>query len=1704
MLEINLTYNRFYSLLMYDAKIPLISRVELINLGKTDVLFIKTVISVTFGAAEMVSEINGIAAGKASVIIGTDILPSRELLCEIETKRPENIKITVYSHGNAVLERSFDVELISKQTWLGLDNMPELIPMYIKTEDSYIAELVEAAKENLCRWQGYSKFTGYRDKSLSAISQISAVYDAVCAQKIELADSADLLSERIDNIRNFNDIAIQRKATPLELSLLFVTVLEAVGLNPILIFFDRYVMRIDNIRNFNDIAIQRKATPLELSLLFVTVLEAVGLNPILIFFDRYVMVACWTVDNRFGEFSSEDLQRLVVRAASGVDEMCILDIMGLFAGDEKDFEDSAAIGMQKVLELQSFNSFLDIKTARHLLAEDKSSFVTADTVQQQWEKNLKNLSMMDQLLNFNPRRNSLQLMIESAEALPEVLARGEFVLLEGVQDFAENLYDDGFYRTTTRSTKFETIAMQEAQEGRLRTFVSNSDMQEQLDVIGRRVFQEIHESGVNTLYVGIGMLKWFDSNLSTTPRFSPLIFMPIVLSYSANYDRYIIELCDESKLLNLALIELLNDKYGIDLSNAFENYDVRTVFSTIRDAVSSKQGWIIEDHAVISIFNFNELILWNDYRNREAELLANPIIATMANNARVRYGRSPIPSKELVENSLANRSVVVPMSMDYSQLSAVFAVATGESFVVHGPPGTGKSQTIAGSIASAMYTGKSVLFVSEKAQALLEVQRRISELGLGGFCLSLHSGYVKKSEFIKQLTNSVTMELGVPEESFSELSLQLSAVRRKLEFASSEFSRPRLCGISIYDAILMCEENFNAPDAIWFNEAELGNITENALVDWEKLIAELTEIAASTTPEELLSLAEAAVGSFSDADIKECKKAINSLNKACDFFANTLKFSQISSYRQIEAAIKLCKIIAMGGRNIDRILLADVRLANYKEMIDSVLKAIEKKTELYTQISGNFSLQVLNIDASSAFRELSHLSEKDRPRHRIARFIRNLSKDPASVDSNTILDIVKQIADYNNSDEILKKNNAVMNQLFGDMWNSGNCDWSMIRAVFNSTSSLQSILGIISSNSNEYAKILGQVQLLLDSDDARLKKVYKDFTTGMYENILTVLGYEHILVEKLGVDGNALRAAENWTEAIETAIEETKAAYLSDTDVDRYTQLRLMYMDTPIVQIFGILERGILKPEELRPAYLRALGSALVRFFMSQSADLIEFDGLGFENQILNLGLMIERYKEAAVAEIYTGLTENLRVVSHIVANETNFLQHVLINGGDGLSVKDILDGIPTLSRAMFPCFMMTPSSVAQYIGELIPKFDVVIFDEASQTSTARAIGAISRGQSLVVVGDTMQLPPCESSGVLMFNDTLTDRDMDTSLLDDCVRIGMYEHLLKLHYRSYSERLISFSNNMYYGGRIYTLPVPVRNDKSIELVRVSGTYDRANTLRNETEAKAVVAEVVRRLSDSELRKESIIIIAFNSEQKLLIEDLLIDTFNKDDELKAYAYQCHEPLLVRSADNTQGYERDVAIVSVCFGRDTNGDLSFNMGSLIRDNGYKRLNTALTRARYKLIIFTSLDADTLELSRTTIKAMYDLNSFIHYAETNILPHPDRVKMSSRTGFEEIVANALRARGYNVETMIGMSGFKVDIAVVNPKNPDEYILAILCDSIRTNEDISCYDRYILQDDILTRNGWNVMRIWPLEWIKGQNIQVDRIVEQIERLAQ
>jgi superfamily I DNA and/or RNA helicase/very-short-patch-repair endonuclease len=468
------------------------------------------------------------------------------------------------------------------------------------------------------------------------------------------------------------------------------------------------------------------------------------------------------------------------------------------------------------------------------------------------------------------------------------------------------------------------------------------------------------------------------------------------------------------------------------------------------------------------------------------------------------------------------------------------------------------------------------------------------------------------------------------------------------------------------------------------------------------------------------------------------------------------------------------------------------------------------------------------------------------------------------------------------------------------------------------------------------------------------------------------------------------------------------------------------------------------------------------------------------------------------------------------VKEKTNLalIKHLISKPKARVTVRDLITRASEALIEMSPCVMASPTTVAQYFKKEANLFDVVIIDEASQIKPQDCISTIARCKQSIIVGDPQQMPPSTWMQASLESESYdtgdeTDAEDASSILDLAITAFPVQRMLKWHYRSQHESLIAFSNVNWYRGNLVFFPSAINKSRDLG-VRYQFVPDAVNndSNRNKEEANKVVEYVIEHMRSSK-NKDSIGVIAMNINQQVLIEETLEKRLDEIDDNKVAAYIEHfapkekdkHRYFVKNLENVQGDERDVIVISITYApKEKNGKLPQNFMQL-RGEGFKRLNVLLTRAKKKMMVFSSFKYGQIKGGPGKPEGVNALRGFLEYAETGSLPkqyvHTGR---DADSDFEVDVRDGLRRKGYVAEPQIGVSSYRIDLGVHHPDYPGEFIMGVECDGATYHSSKSARDRDKLRESVLVSLGWRIERIWSTTWFENPQKEIDRITNLIE----
>ncbi|MEF3817194.1 DUF4011 domain-containing protein [Acinetobacter baumannii] len=591
-----------------------------------------------------------------------------------------------------------------------------------------------------------------------------------------------------------------------------------------------------------------------------------------------------------------------------------------------------------------------------------------------------------------------------------------------------------------------------------------------------------------------------------------------------------------------------------------------------------------------------------------------------------------------------------------------------------------------------------------------------------------------------------------------------------------------------------------------------------------------------------------------------------------------------------------------------------------------------------------------------------------------------------------------------------------------------------------------------------------------------------------------------------------------WTEQVEnsfSSVIQRNELALSNEDWlftwSNYYTIKDKAENSGFNNIIKMLEQGSLNGFDTADVVQLSLYSSLAKYIINSDIVIQKYNGVELSTTVENYQkydnqlVVLQRQQIASnTASVFVprGMASG-RVSDY---TELSLIQKEASKKTRHIPIRSLLERAPNAIQALKPCFMMSPMSVAQYLKPGLFDFDLVVMDEASQILPEDAIGALARGKSAIIVGDPKQLPPTSFFSTSINLDEANEDELvgvedAESILDS---VSMFKkRRLRWHYRSRHQSLIAFSNKHFYDSDLVLFPSPIQSspELGIRFKKVLGTF---NTGRNFEEAQFVVDEVCELILQD--KDESIGIVAMNSQQRDEIEhqlELRLSQSTFLQELYDKKMKSHEPIFIKNLENVQGDERDVIVISMTYGPSHIGGKVFQrFGPINQSSGWRRLNVLFTRSKKRMHIISSMSSSDILSSESSSKGVSALKAFLRYCETGFLHEEKATGKAPDSDFEIAVMKALADHGYDCEPQLGVAGYFLDLAVKNPDNPGEYLMAVECDGATYHSAKSSRDRDRLRQQILESLGWNIHRIWSTDWFKNSQEQMQILLEKLQRI--
>jgi very-short-patch-repair endonuclease len=1676
-----------------------------------------------------------LAPSESRRISPIDLRPDHTYLADLQEAAQATITVVVMAGNTELARKTQAVEVLAYDQWAGTRALPELLAAFCMPNNPAIDVLIHKASGLLRSAHNELSMNGYQSKNRGVVwKQISAVYSTIAAAGLHYAEPPASFGTDGQKIR-----------TP-----------------------DRIL----------DAGV---ATCLDLAMLFASCFEQAGLRPVVLVKEGHAWVGVWLHQASFPDPLTDDVQAVRKRVDSG--ELLVFETTGiaLHHSHRPTLRIAMEQGSGHLLDEQSFRYAVDIHRAREVQIkplpsraaqvrqaereEDESAAAiepiprlpdldvgaltpldlpfddTPEGRLSKWKSRLLDLTLRNKLLNFKATKTTLKLVAPDLARLEDVLSDGkDFKVrpLPGIMEGADPRMAQ-VHAGRSGNSPLDDMALEALSNRDLLAEVKADELDGRLLAIHTAARTGLEEGGANTLYLAIGLLRWTEDEKSERRNLAPILLVPVTLQRQSVRSGFRLARHDDEAIVNPTLLQFLKANFELRIPglevvpNDEKGIDVGRVLQAFRLAVAEIKHWEVREEAHLGLFSFTKYLMWKDLQDRTEQLKANRVVKHLIDHPGQAFERDgEVGEFEQLDQSHKPQDILAPLLSDSSQLKAICCVDTGRDLVLEGPPGTGKSQTITNIIAHMLGRGKTVLFVSEKMAALSVVHRRLEAIGLGPFCLELHSSKSKKSEVLQQLGSALDMAGQRTADDWSREAERLTQLRQELNGLVGSLHQAYPNGLTVFDAIGTCigksgREPSSMPwaDAMTHKRDELDKLRETSrsmatlagsigglnghplgligMTHWSNTwgddllvacqdLARVTTVfhAKAQTLESLLgrSLAGSSMDTFGNMDtLADILLAAPKVPVAVARQAH-----EPATHARLQALVKHGTARAVHWESVGSGWTLQLAKLNGAELLSS-----------WSQANASWWLKAILGKRAFTAKLAAFREDRQRP-------------TAAQVDA-----MLHPLMELNEEDQVLRSMHADAQALLDDAYDGLKTDWSAV------------------ASHDDWAKRFSQaVARVAAGDDARAQALRSALQPMVAENrvalepngkvgqaLLEFRGALRDMHQKLDALNNAAKPiapiagpanADGALERIQGVI----AGWQSSKQRLQAWCLWRNVRDHAIAQglqgLVSDLENGVIGLSEVDEHFEFSYRNWWAKKAIDVDPVLRNFASAEHERKIrefraadANFQKLTERYLAATLA----GRIPSAAGVAAKANPEMGRLLRERQKQRAHMPVRQLVQAMPTLLPKLKPCLLMSPLSVSQYLDAGFSQFDLVIFDEASQIPVWDAVGVIARGKQVVVVGDPKQLPPTNffnkssDSDEGGFGDDERVEDLE-SILDECLGAGMNKLSLKWHYRSRHESLITFSNHRYYDDSLVTFPSPVTDDLAVKFQRVAGVYDRGGSRTNRAEAQAIVAGIEEHFLDPKKRDLTLGVVTFNQTQQSLI-DTLLDARRRDnsDLDRAIAAQTREKLFVKNLENVQGDERDVIFFSITYGPDAAGKTTMNFGPLNGEGGHRRLNVAISRAREAVVIYSTLMPEQIDLARVRAAGVRDLK---HYLEFAIRGARALVEQSSPSGvepespFELAVIKVLRDMGWTVHPQVGCSGYRIDLAVVDPRAPGRYLVGIECDGRAYHSGATARDRDRLRQLVLEGLGWRIHRIWSTDWWVNPEGEVQKMAALLQSLVE
>ena len=1633
-----------------------------------------------------------LAPGATTQLDDLDVVLDAKAMLDVDERRPAQLVVSVEDDDGLLAEHVEAVELLAASQWLAAPRLlaMELLAAFVMPNDPAVQDLLEEAAALLLERTGSAAIDGYQGGAERVDEIARALWDAATARGIRYVMPPASWADVGQKVRTPSTV-LTGSGTCLDTTIMLAAALEQSGLNPLLWLVEGHAF----LGYWRDDKTLNSSVHTEV----IDVVNLVDLGQIALFETTLLTGSSSTSAREAHRTAYRDRLQDISRALGVVDVKAARGngIVPLPARRR------VAGGQVQVFEYRPATHSRPPAPLVTSAPRPRPSTTPIPPRVQQWKNALLDLTLRNKLLNYT-RSSGIELVVpEGRLGHLEDLVSAERPLQLLPSDELDAVQVARGVRTAGDLDQAQLLDVLDRRKA-LHTGVPAGSYSSRLRQMAYKAKTLVEETGANNLYLALGSLVWEYEGKELR---SPLVLVPMTLSAPARGVVYRMSLDPSGgSTPNYCLLEKLRQVHGMTVPGLADpelddsGIDLDGALHAMRTAILERGlPYRVEDTADLAILQFAKFRLWKDLDEHWPQLMHNALVRHLVESPNQAFEDQPsaVSTADLDELDAA-----CPIPADASQLAAVAEAVAGRTFVLEGPPGTGKSQTITNLLTRVVSEGKRVLFVAEKRAALDVVRARLDAVGMSPFCLDLHDKSSKPIVVRAQIQQALDHRVDVDQQGLAADEQQLRAARRMLKRYADNVHAPNDVGASLYSArtqvLILGQELPELP----VPSRLLTATGARAVPALRQALADLPEVADPARPS----------AKHPWGFLQTPGRDLQAVLTAAERLDTTIEdLPQDGSLDEVLAAVRrpaqLSFLAELLGADVPLDVLDRTQTGQWQSEVKALqgqvaafVAAAHPGLDVATPAALDLPLGDLHAAALAAAQS-GFFGRKKRLGAVLADLAPALRPD-ARVKPKQLPELTGALVQVQGAVRgLAQQAGGVAGVQVPQTWNpltaggrtvlEHQMDWlaragAAVRQRDGEDQSYSSALRRYLSigeraDSATAAAVREAAQAAHDLDAAVADPDAWDLWAGRS-------GLLQQWTSSRGATGGAA-GLRRW-EAFLAAIEPLRRQGMGEA------HRRLL--------------SGAVQADEAVQAFDRGLAESCVRERL-ETTGLDAFDRDAHDRAVQRFVRSSRTVREHLVAALPRDVLEARPFRSGTSTGLVGGLRRELAKQRRGLGVRALLETYGDLITQVLPCVLVSPDSVARFFPVDAANFDLVVFDEASQIRVADAVGAMGRARSVVVVGDSKQMPPSAFGEGGMDDEEEEASDIaavadQESILTECVQAGVRSRMLTWHYRSADESLITFSNRKYYKGGLASFPAPTHGaadggvgGHGVTLRRVDGQFHRSGKGRllrtNPVEAEAVVAEIRSRFAAETDGLPSLGVVTFNQQQRAYVEALLRDL--QDERITAALDAPGEGLFVKNLENVQGDERDVVLFSTAFSVNDRGVLPLNFGPLNRAGGERRLNVAVTRARQQVVVFSSFDPEQLRAEETTAKGVKDLRAYLEMAagRTQGLA-ADRATLLDR--HVSAIAEELRGRDLIVTTDVGLSDFRLDLSVALPAAPDRPVMAVLCDGPKWAGRGTVGDRDGLPASVLTSlMRWPaVERVWLPAWLADSSGAVDRLV--------